>query len=240
MSKRKVCIIIPARMNSSRFPNKPLVDIDGKSMIRRVYERCIESIADHVIVATEDKSIYNHVSEFGNCTLTPKFDNGTLRVCHVAKMLDGFDYIINVQGDEPFLDLSFLNRFISDLSNIGNREILTGAEDNLLMTDEQRTSPNAVKLISSDNMITGFTRSPIFKFTKNIFKHIGIYGFSFSDIEEIASMEPSELSKRDSLEQITWMERGFNLKYTVCYNKAISIDTPEDLSLAMSIFLPSR
>jgi len=240
MSKRKVCIIIPSRMNSSRFPNKPLVDIDGKSMIRRVYEKCSASIADSVAVATEDKSIYNHVTEFGNCHLTDKFDNGTLRVCQVAQMLEDFDYIINVQGDEPFLDLSFLNRFISDLSWIKSGEILTGAEDNSLMTEEQMINPNAVKFIASDGLVSGFTRSPIFKPTKNIFKHIGIYGFCSSDIKLIASMEPSDLSKRDSLEQITWMERGFNFKYTVCYNKAISIDTPEDLSLAMSVFLPSK
>lgn len=229
-------------MNSSRFHGKPLVNIDGKSMIRRVYEKCSESTADLVVVATEDESIYNHVIEFGNCYLTPEFDNGTLRVCHVSKMLDqDFDYIINVQGDEPFLDLSFLNRFISDLSWIKPGEILTGAEDNTLMTKEQMRNPNAVKFIASGNgFISGFTRSPIFEYTKNVFKHIGIYGFTFSDIESISSMEPTSLSKRDSLEQITWMERGFNIKYTACYNKAISIDTPEDLSLAMSVFLPNR
>lgn len=242
MSGKRVCIIIPARMNSSRFPNKPLVDIVGKSMIRRVYEKCLESTADSVVVATEDKSIYNHVTEFGNCYLTPMFDNGTLRVCHVALLLENdFDYVINVQGDEPFIDVSFLDRFIEDLELIKSGEVLTGAESNILLTPEKRIDPNSVKFISSkDGYIAGFTRSPFFRNNEDMHKHIGIYGFCVSDIEKIASLKTTDLSKRDSLEQITWLENGFNIKYTVCYTKAISIDTPEDLELATSVFLANN
>lgn len=241
MFKRKVCIIIPARLSSSRFPNKPLVDIGGKSMIRRVYDKCCQSIADSVVVATEDKSIYNHVTEFGNCYLTDKFDNGTLRICHVAQMLEGFDYIVNVQGDEPFIDVSFLNRFINDLSGIRSGNVLTGAEDDSILSGEQRKNPNAVKLLTAkDGFISGFTRSPFFKHVVGMHKHVGIYGFCSEDIEAISSIGPTELSKRDSLEQIAWMENGFNIKYTVCYNKSISIDTPEDLELATSFFLSNK
>jgi 3-deoxy-manno-octulosonate cytidylyltransferase (CMP-KDO synthetase) len=242
MPDKRVCIIIPARMSSSRFPNKPLVDIGGKSMIRRVYEKCLDSIADSVVVATEDELIYNHVTEFGNCYLTPEFDNGTLRVCHTALLLESnFDYVINVQGDEPFIDVSFLNRFITDLDDIKPGEVLTGAESNDLLTPEKRINPNAVKFISSkDGYIAGFTRSPFFRNNDDMHKHIGIYGFCLSDINKLSSLETTDLSKRDALEQITWLENGFNIKYTVCYSKAISIDTQEDLELAMSIFLSNK
>ena len=242
MLKKKVCIIIPARLGSSRFPNKPLVDIGGKSMIQRVYERCKESFADEVIVSTEDQLIYDHVKEFGRCDLTPKFENGTLRVCHTASsLINEFSHIINVQGDEPFIDLSFLNRFIRDLSDITPGNVLTGAEDNSILSEDQRKNPNAVKFISAkDKFISGFTRSPFFIHISGIYKHIGVYGFCSEDIESISLMETTELSKRDSLEQITWMERGFNIKYTVSYNKSISIDTQEDLSLATSFFLSNK
>lgn len=224
-------------MGSSRFPGKPLADISGKSMIRRVYEKCTGSIADSVIVATEDKSIYNHVTEFGNCILTDVFDNGTLRVCSVALLLEDFDYIINVQGDEPFIDVSFLNRFMNDLINLNPGEILTGAESHEMMTSDKMKNPNAVKLIPSrDGYASGFTRSPFFRNNTELHKHVGIYGFCKEDIKTLSLIKSTELSRRDSLEQIAWLENGFNIKYTVCYTKAISIDTPEDLELATSLF----
>jgi 3-deoxy-manno-octulosonate cytidylyltransferase (CMP-KDO synthetase) len=78
MKGRKICVISPARLNSSRFPRKPLVDIRGKSMIQRVYERCKETGADEIIISTEDQEIYDHVTKFGKCDLTPQFQNGTL------------------------------------------------------------------------------------------------------------------------------------------------------------------
>ena len=101
---------------------------------------------------------------------------------------------------------------------------------------EQRTDPNCVKLIYNRDNASGFTRSPFFDPPKNILKHVGIYGFCFSDIQKISSIEPTELSKRDSLEQISWMENGFLIKYTMCYNESISIDTPNDLTRGLTFF----
>jgi 3-deoxy-manno-octulosonate cytidylyltransferase (CMP-KDO synthetase) len=109
----RICIIIPSRLNSSRFPGKPLIDIGGKTMIRRVYEKCLETGIDKIIVSTEDQKIYDHVIQFGECDITPIFQNGTLRVCHTANKLEGeFDYIVNVQGDEPFINTDFLKKFM--------------------------------------------------------------------------------------------------------------------------------
>ncbi len=228
MSFRKVCIIIPSRMNSTRFPNKPLIDIDGVSMIQRVYKKCLESKADAVVVATSDQIIYDHVSEFGVCIMTPEFDNGTLRVCHAVKQLsDKYDYIINVQGDQPYLDVNFLNRFIDDLFWLRGKIVLTGASK--LQNHQDLIDPNSVKLIGNEYIVGGFTRSPFFIKNKNLYKHIGVYGFRYRDIEEIESLKPSDLSKRESLEQVRWMEEGFKMLFTLSYTEAISIDTPEDL-----------
>lgn len=230
----RICIIIPSRLNSSRFPGKPLIDIGGKTMIRRVYEKCLETGVDKIIVSTEDQKIYDHVIQFGECDITPIFQNGTLRVCHTANKLEGeFDYIVNVQGDEPFIDTDFLKRFIGDLVSIKSGTILTGASE---LKEEQRIDPNCVKLIYNSGNASGFTRSPFFNPPKNILKHVGIYGFCSADIQKISSIEPTELSKRDSLEQISWMENGFLIKYTMCYNGSISIDTTNDLTRGLTFF----
>jgi len=225
MRGRQICIIIPSRMGSSRFPNKPLEDIGGKSMIRRVYERCTESVADSVIVSTEDKSIYNHVTEFGNCYMTPKFDNGTLRVCHTALEMSGdFDYIINVQGDEPFIDPSFLNRLINQLIFFRGGTIITGATE---LKEEDMLNRSSVKMITDMNDdVISFTRSPFFGKNNNIFKHVGIYGFHKSDIAEISKLNPSPGSTAEQLEQIRWMEAVYIMKYTLSYKETIDIDTP--------------
>jgi 3-deoxy-manno-octulosonate cytidylyltransferase (CMP-KDO synthetase) len=203
-------------------------------MIRRVYEKCLETGVDKIIVSTEDQKIYDHVIQFGECDITPIFQNGTLRVCHTANKLEGeFDYIVNVQGDEPFIDTDFLKRFIGDLVSIKSGTILTGASE---LKEEQRIDPNCVKLIYNSGNASGFTRSPFFNPPKNILKHVGIYGFCSADIQKISSIEPTELSKRDSLEQISWMENGFLIKYTMCYNGSISIDTTNDLTRGLTFF----
>ena len=230
----RICIIIPSRLNSSRFPGKPLIDIGGKTMIQRVYEKCLATGVDKIMVSTEDRKIYDHVIQFGECDITPIFQNGTLRICHTANKLEGeFDYIVNVQGDEPFIDTDFLKKFIRDLVSIRPGTILTGASE---LKKEQRTDPNCVKLIYNRDNASGFTRSPLFDPPKNVLKHVGIYGFCSSDIQKISSIEPTELSKRDSLEQISWMENGFLIKYTMCYNESISIDTPNDLTRGLTFF----
>ena len=232
MKGKNVCIIIPSRMSSSRFPGKPLVDINGKSMIRRVYDRCKESLADKVIISTEDEEIYEHAIKFSECDLTPKFENGTLRVCYSARNLPyEFDYVINVQGDEPNINIDFLNKFIRDLIEIEQGTILTGAS---LLKQDQLRDPNSVKLIRHiDRKILGFSRSPIFYYSSDVHKHIGIYGFCYKDIDTIYKINPTPLSIQNSLEQISWLENGFKMEYTLCETDAFSVDVPSDLDLAI-------
>jgi 3-deoxy-manno-octulosonate cytidylyltransferase (CMP-KDO synthetase) len=236
MIEKSAQIIIPSRMSSKRLPGKPLKMIGNKTMIQRVYERCKESDASDVYVATDSQEIYDHVSEFGKCILTPEFDNGTLRVCYASLRLDkNPDYIINVQGDEPFIDNHFLNSFIREIYSVGNRSILTGAS---LLNNENLRNRNSVKLIhDGSNRVISFTRSPFFGRCTNILKHVGIYGFKSEDIEEISNIKPSEESLNSSLEQISWMENGFSIKYAMCYHESICIDTQEDLDLARNAVL---
>lgn len=239
MPLRKVNIIIPARMSSSRLPGKPLKMIGDKTMIQRVYERCKNSEASEVYVATDSQEIYDHVSTFGKCILTPEFDNGTQRVCFAAnKMEEKPDYFINVQGDEPFINDHFLKMFIRDIYSLRAGTILTGASE---LKDSHLLNRNSVKLIADKNdHVISFTRSSFFGRANNILKHVGIYGFCFSDLDRIQRILPTEESKNSSLEQIAWMENGLSIKYTMCYQEAICIDTQEDLDLAREMVLLSK
>lgn len=230
--KDNVCIIIPARWGSSRFEGKPLAMIGDKPMIQRVYERCKSSSAENVIVATDDERIFNVVSKFGECVMTPIMENGTLRVCHVANDLkEKFKYFINVQGDEPFVDGAFLDRLISNLKSSREKSIVTVASE--FKNDEDLTSPSSVKLIGSPgNLAVCFTRSPFFRRMNNVFKHIGIYGFHSSDLMKISKLMPSDLSLRESLEQIRWMEDGYSIKYVISFGDWVSVDNPSDIKKA--------
>ena len=231
VSGKKICIIIPSRWESSRFIGKPLAMIGDKTMIQRVYERCKMSNADEVIVATDDLRILDHVVEFGVCTLTPEFDNGTLRVCFVASVVgDEYDFYINVQGDEPFIDPDFLNRFMEELVLSEEKSVVTGAVE---IKKSEMQERSVVKLISGDkNSVVSFTRSPFFSNTNYLFKHVGIYGFKNSDINFISKLKPSKLSELESLEQIRWMEEGFEIRYVICDKETLSIDLPSDLDKA--------
>jgi len=205
MPLRKVNIIIPARMGSSRLPGKPLKMIGDKTMIQRVYERCEKSEASEVYVAA------------------------------AGKIEERPDYFINVQGDEPFISQHFLKMFIRDIYSLRTGNILTGASE---LKDFHLLNKNSVKLIhDKDDNVISFTRSPFFGRSKNILKHVGIYGFCFSDLDKIQNISPTEESKSSSLEQISWMQNGFSIRYTMCYQESVCVDTQEDLDLAREMVL---
>ncbi len=226
-------------MSSTRLPGKPLEMIGDKTMIQRVYENCKSTHASDVYVATDSEEIYEHVSIFGKCILTPEFDNGTLRVCYASKHMEkSSDFIINVQGDEPFISKHFLDSFIREIAALKRNYVLTGASK--LQTIHLRNR-NSVKLIhDSNDTIISFTRSPFFGNSSNCLKHVGIYGFSFDDMAEIEKIKPTEESLNSSLEQIAWMENGFSMKYVMCYQEPICIDTQSDLDLARNMVLSNK
>ena len=231
----RVLGVIPCRYNSSRFPGKPLADILGKSMVQRVYEK--SSLCDNlnkVIVATDDERISFHVKSFGgNVMLTSKnHENGTDRCGEVLENTnEHFDVIINIQGDEPFIEPSQISQLISlfDEENVKIATLAKKIENYTTLTDK-----NKVKVFFDEgNNANSFFRN--YKITKekfhknNFYKHIGIYAFRANILEEITKLSPSKSEKQLNLEQLRWMDNKFKIKVKITESESLSVDTSEDI-----------
>ena len=240
----KILGIIPARYASSRFPGKPLIDINGKTMIQRVYEQATQ--ADklaRVIVATDDERIFDHVSQFGEVIMTSdKHPSGTDRCNEVlAKMDEQYDAVINIQGDEPFIQPEQIE-LLAELFEEEYTQIGT-LYKNLSDTDKL-FNPSIIKVvINMYDEALYFSRSPIPHFRSveehkwviqhQYYQHIGIYGYRADVLEEIAQLPPSQLEMAESLEQLRWMENGYIISVAKTEMESLSIDTPADLERAL-------
>jgi 3-deoxy-manno-octulosonate cytidylyltransferase (CMP-KDO synthetase) len=240
----KILGLIPARYASTRFPGKPLVDIGGKTMIRRVYEQCLKASAlSEVFVATDDQRILEHVEGFGGRVMMTAGHHrtGTER-CHEAllqleKQGHTYDVVINIQGDEPFIDPGQINTlaacFSADSVNIATLRKTISSFDEL-------NSPNIIKVISNlaGNAIY-FSRSPVpyvrgseaeeWLGSHDFYKHIGIYAFRTEILKKVCTLQPTPLETAESLEQLRWLENGLDIRVEVTLTESHSIDTPEDL-----------
>lgn len=230
----KLIGIIPARMESSRLPGKPLIKIDGKTMIQRVYESVDKSMLfDKVIVATPNQEIHDHVNYFGNVVITSNNPiNGTERVFEAYQKLDEeFDFIINIQGDEPFIKKEQLSDIISICKE--PHKICTLVKKEKYSDSLERESVMKV-VINSNNEAMYFSRSliPYQSVKKKYLKHICIYAYDPKTLKEIISLPPSSLEKYESLEQLRWLENGFKINVKITNYDSFSIDTKEDLILA--------
>ncbi|MBC7746113.1 MAG: 3-deoxy-manno-octulosonate cytidylyltransferase [Flavobacterium sp.] len=241
----KVLGIIPARYASTRFPGKPLIDIGGKSMIRRVYEQALKSrLLNRVIVATDDQRIYDHVLSFGGeITLTSdKHESGTDRCAEIALKHSDFEVIINIQGDEPFIDpaqIDLLCECFDDQKNV-IATLIKNIENSADLFNH-----NIPKVILNKNQeAIYFSRSPV-PFYRDMekdswlsnhtyYKHIGIYGYRKKTLKKISELQVSSLEKAEALEQLRWIENGFLIKTAVTEIENISIDTPQDLEAVLS------
>ena len=241
----KILGIIPARFASSRFPGKPLADILGKSMIRRVYEQSMSAgTFDMVTVATDDKRIMDHVCSWkGNCTMTsPSHRSGTERCFEALQSLQKFhgnrwEAIINIQGDEPFIQHIQI-QLTAGLLRDEKAEIATLCKK--IITRDELFNTNVVKLVCNTRReALYFSRSPI-PFARNLpeeswaaefayFKHIGIYGYRSEVLGQIASLPESPLEKAESLEQLRWLVNGYKIMVALTDADSIAVDTPEDL-----------
>ena len=227
--------VIPARFASSRFPGKPLIDIGGKSMIRRVYEQAsLSSCLDSVLVATDDQRIFDEVRNFNGQVLMTSTNhrNGTERCGEVLQVMGSkYDFIINIQGDEPFISPTQIDLLAASLEPAIELATLVKKEyDTSLFED-----PNTVKVVcDNSNAALLFSRSPI-PAAKNpgdftgFLKHIGIYAYRVDILEEINKLEASPLELTESLEQLRWLENGYKIRVIETREESISIDTPEDL-----------
>ena len=238
---RFVCII-PARYNSSRFPGKPLVDIGGKTMIQRVYEQASKVLSD-VYVATDDERIFNAVISFGGKAImtSDQHRSGTDR-CYEAfsKLQEWFDVVINIQGDEPFIQpeqiIELQKCFDEPETQIATLAKRIMDKDGL----EALTNPNNPKLVvNSKNEAMYFSRSviPFKRGTESrqwisehpYLKHIGIYAYRADILHDLTLLAQSPLELAESLEQLRWLENGYRIKVGFTDAETFGIDTPEDL-----------
>lgn len=230
--------IIPARYGSTRFPGKPLIDIGGKSMLQRVYAQAMKSSRlSHVIVATDDERIAAHVKQFGGLvTITsPDHQSGTDRCAEALQHAgESFGAVINIQGDEPFIDPAQIDLLASCFDEPGT-EIATLIKK--LDREEDIRNPNIVKAVFNvRNEAVYFSRSPV-PYRRNpeadihYFKHIGIYGYTSRVLRSITQLPMSALEKAESLEQLRWIENGYRILVKETALETLSIDTPADLAL---------
>ncbi len=235
--------IIPARYASTRFPGKPLADINGKPMIQKVYEQAQQAL-DYVYVATDDKRIEEAVKSFGGKVImtSPNHQSGTDRIAEAASFITeklklNFDVVINIQGDEPFIQPEQINLLKSCFNN-PSTEIATLIKK--ITNSDEIFDPNKVKVvIAKDNRALYFSRSPI-PFVRgenqedwlnknSFFKHIGMYAYRFNALMEVTKLKQSNLELSESLEQLRWLENGYWIQTEITEHESIGIDTPEDL-----------
>jgi len=227
--------IIPARYQSTRFPGKPLADIDGKPMIQRVYEQGLKvKGVDQLIVATDDERIESVVKNFGGVVerTDAQHPTGTDRVAEVARRHPQADFIVNIQGDEPFINPAQIEQVILLLKK-EKTEIATLVKR--ITVPAEITNPNIVKVVcDTQHRALYFSRAAI-PFNRDgdqpvdYFKHIGLYGYTRKALLAITQLPPSQLEQVECLEQLRWLEAGWTIWTAETEWETKGIDRPEDL-----------
>lgn len=242
--------IIPARYASTRFPGKPLAILGGMPVIERVYKQ-VASILDNVYVATDDERIYNAVKAFdGNAIMTSEHHkSGTDRVEEAVSKINGdFDVVINIQGDEPFIQQSQIETLCrcfedpqTQIATLGklfgnNIEAIANTNSPKIITDNKGYamyfSRSIIPFVRGCNKDEWGTQFPFLK-------HIGLYAYRRNTLSEITKLPQSSLEKAESLEQLRWLQNGYKIKVGLTDVETIGIDTPADLERAEA-FLASR
>ena len=238
----KILGIIPARYGSTRFEGKPLALINGKMMIQRVYEQsCKADRLSEVVVATDDERIYNAVLGFGGKAVmtSTNHKSGTDRCREVVdKVGAGFEAVINIQGDEPYINPLQINQ-IAEL--ISDKDTPIASLCKPVHDAEELASPNAVKVVFDKNgKALYFSRFAIpylrNKVERTFYKHIGIYAYKTLTLREISALPQSGLELAESLEQLRWLENGYTVRMGVTEFESFSVDVPEDITKIESIF----
>ena len=263
----KALAIIPARYQSTRFPGKPLALLGGKPMLRHVYENVVNSgLFGKVAIASDDERILEDARlwEAEAIFTADHHQSGTDRCAEAAKKITGdYDVIVNVQGDEPFINkkpLEQLLQIFDDEPGAGIATLVQKIEDQADIWDENTAKVvlgnDQLSMINDRSQITNhksqistalfFSRSPI-PFVRSVdkkdwmahhifWKHIGLYAFRPNILEEIVKLPVGLLEKAESLEQLRWLENGYKIYITETDYKMLSVDTPEDLEKAENFF----
>ncbi|MFI3304324.1 MAG: 3-deoxy-manno-octulosonate cytidylyltransferase [Rikenellaceae bacterium] len=245
----RVLAIIPARYASTRFPGKPLAQLGGVSVIERVYRQVSSSVAD-VVVATDDVRIFKAVESFGGRVVmtSESHTSGTDR-CYeaytkVAAESGEFDIVVNVQGDEPFIKPEQIALLVECFERDADVDIATLVKpfevaDGLGALE----NPNTPKVVIDSNLRAIYFSRSVIPYLRGVaheewlmnhtfYKHIGMYGFRAKALKEVTALPQSSLERAESLEQLRWLENGYQIGVGVTDQQTIGIDTPDDLEAA--------
>lgn len=250
--KLKFVGIIPARYASTRFPGKPLVSLGGKPVIQRVYEQVSKVLTD-VYVATDDERIRATVEGFGGKAImtSPDHQSGTDRIEEAVEKLGGnYDVVINIQGDEPFIQESQIETLCQCFDEPDTQIATLGKP----FTSEQELAelenPNSPKIVTDNRGFAMYFSRSVIPYLRNVpkeqwlsshtyLKHIGLYAYQREILRTVTRLPQSPLEKVESLEQLRWLQNGYRIKVGITNVETVGIDTPADLERAEK-FLASR
>ncbi|MBB5396038.1 3-deoxy-manno-octulosonate cytidylyltransferase [Mucilaginibacter sp. AK015] len=236
----KAIIVIPARLRSTRLPRKVLLDLGGKPVIQRVYEACLKATLHHQIwIAADSDEVFNVCRAFTANVIMTREDHqsGTDRIAEVIEKI-ACDVVVNVQGDEPFVDAGIIDRLITELQQ---SEAPMASVCAPVQNIDELNNPNLVKVITDVNHdAIYFSRYPIpfsrdgeISDTSVYKKHMGIYAYQAAFLKEFVTMPVSFLENTEKLEQLRAIENGYKIKMIEVKGIEKGIDTPEDLELAL-------
>ena len=232
----KTIVIIPSRLSATRLPGKPLLKINGLSIISHVFKKAEEANIGEVIVATEDKEIMEDVKKNGGQAILTqnKHKTGTDRIFEALQKINisNIELVMNLQGDEPFIPSKLIKKTIDDYFN-NSCDVITVS--NNISSDFDITNPNCVLVETDNNFATSFIRTGVIKNPK---RHIGIYGYSLKVLSKLVNLEPTENELKFKLEQLRFLENNFSI-YVSHYEGNIphGIDTEDDLKAAINYLL---
>lgn len=245
--------IIPARYASQRFPGKPLAILGGKPVIQRVYEQ-VKTVLDDVYVATDDDRILKTVESFGGKAVmtSPNHKSGTDRIEEAIEIIGGdFDVVINIQGDEPFIQKSQ----IEELCRCFDDENTQIATLGMPFTEQQGLAalenPNSPKIVVDNNNYAMYFSRSVIPYLRNVsrenwltahqyLKHIGLYAYRREVLAEVTKLPQSSLEIAESLEQLRWLQNGYKIKVGLTTVETVGIDTPADLLQAEKFLQQNR
>jgi len=238
----RTLVIIPARMQATRLPGKPMADIHGKPMIVHVWERARAADVGRVVVATDTEEIASAIRNVGGeAVLTrPDHASGSDRVHEALQRIDAggaVDFVINLQGDLPTLEPHLVRECLAPLMSPGPDIATLAAE---IREPEEKVAPSVVKVVGTSIGCDGPRRLRALYFTRAtapygegpLYHHIGIYGFRRAALERFVSLSPSPLELREKLEQLRALENGMRIDVTLVDTVPLGVDTPADLERA--------
>lgn len=238
----KFIAVIPARYASTRFPGKPLAVLGGKTVIQRVYEQAV-SVLPEAYVATDDERIFQAVEAFGGRAVMTRADHksGTDRIEEaVEKIATDADVIINIQGDEPFIQPSQIETLIQLFDDPATQ---IGTLGKRFETIDAVSNPNSPKIVTDRRGFALYFSRSVIPYIRGIeadewlthypfLKHLGIYAYRREVLAEVTRLPQSALEKAESLEQLRWLENGYRIRVGLTDVETVGIDTPEDLARA--------